>query len=321
MNKLLLLGAAPSWRNVAGRTRSRGGVEPRQAVGGGGAARRGRARRRAHARRFQWLLQEQEARDVGEGGATPLMLAAARGLRRTLAMLLERGASTAAVDAGGRTAADVARSPRPEGRSRAPLAAASDAFGPEALFNAAVGGTRRRCASCSARARARAGARRRGDRAPRRLVEPRPPDGGDDAARRGGAHRRADVRPPRSTSRAAAGRHLAERRHGVRLRIGGGRRRAPRLARRSGGGVRRPRDVGRGVVVVGARARAGVRAHRPRRRHRRDLRRARRDSADARRRRRPLRHRRDAPRPRRLRHPHEWPRLDRRRPRASPRPL
>ena len=39
---------------------------------------------------FQWLLQEQEARDVGEGGATPLMLAAARGHVRTLAMLLEQ---------------------------------------------------------------------------------------------------------------------------------------------------------------------------------------------------------------------------------------
>ena len=87
---------------------------------------------------FQWLLQEQEARDVGEGGATPLMLAAARPRPHA------RDAARAwRVDGGGRRRRphrDVARSHDQKDALELLLAAASDAFGPEALFNAAVGG-------------------------------------------------------------------------------------------------------------------------------------------------------------------------------------
>ena len=239
VNKLLLLGAAPSWRNVAGRTALHAAVwnhdKPLVAAALLDAGAPVDERTLGG---FQWLLQEQEARDVGEGGATPLMLAAARGHVRTLAMLLERGASTAAVDAGGRTAADVARSHDQKDALELLLAAASDA---EIRPRGALQRRRRRRRADGAQA-ARQGRERElasgdgGDRAPRRLVEPRPPDGGDDAARRGRAHRRADVRAalhPQEGRRRA--RHLAERRHGVRLRIGGGRRRAPpsSLARRS----------------------------------------------------------------------------------------
>ena len=141
VNKLLLLGAAPSWRNVAGRTALHAAVwNHDKPVVAAALLDAGAPVDERTLGGFQWLLQEQEARDVGEGGATPLMLAAARGHVRTLAMLLERGASTAAVDAGGRTAADVARSHDQKDALELLLAAASDAFGPEALFNAAVGG-------------------------------------------------------------------------------------------------------------------------------------------------------------------------------------